>query len=64
MEDDAKRDWQIIADNPGFAPYIDGCKFKKNWNAYECDRDTLSMLVFENDDWDAIDRTLAPIYVK
>lgn len=22
------------------------------------------MLVFENDDWDALDRTLAPIYVK
>jgi hypothetical protein len=24
----------------------------------------LSILMFENDDWDAIDRTLAPIYVK
>jgi len=60
----AQRDWQIIANNPGFSPYVDGCSLKENWNAYECTVDTLSILVFQNDDWDSVDRNLAPIYVK
>jgi hypothetical protein len=37
---------------------------KENWNGYECFVDTLSILFFENDDWDAKDRNLAPIYMK
>jgi len=64
VESNAQRDWQIIANNPGFSPYVEGCNLQKNWNAYQCFKDTISILFFENDDWDAIDRTLAPIYVK
>jgi len=37
---------------------------KEKWNGYQCFVDTLSILFFENDDWDALDRTFAPIYVK
>ena len=64
MEDGAQRNWQIIANNPGFSPYVNGCSLKENWNGYERVGDTLSKLMFENDDWDASDTTLVSIYVK
>jgi len=64
VEPNAQKDWQIIANNPGFAPYQPGCSLKENWNGYECFEDSLGILFFENDDWDAKDRALHPIYIK
>jgi hypothetical protein len=60
---DAQRNWQMIANNPGFSPYQKDCTYKENWNGYECTSDTLSILLFESNDWDAIDRNLIPIYI-
>lgn len=34
VDENAKRDWQIISNNPGFSPYIEGCNHKENWNGY------------------------------
>jgi len=53
----------MIANNPGFSPYQSKCSYKKSWNGYECTSDTLSILLFENNDWDSIDRNLIPIYI-
>lgn len=64
VPENAQRDWQMIANNPGFSPYISGCTHKENWNGYECTVDTLSILLFENNDWDSIDRNLIPIFIK
>lgn len=60
----AKRDFQIIANNSGFAPYIENCEGDRQSNAYYCDADKMGILMFESQDFDNMDRSMQPIYVK
>jgi hypothetical protein len=57
-------DFQIIANNPGFAPSQSKCKFYQNMNAYICDDKNLGILLFESNDDDWKDRSMQPIYVS
>jgi len=60
----ADKEFEIIADNPGFAPYIEGCEFFENMNAWICQADKMGILQFESEDEDKWDRSLQPVYVK
>lgn len=60
----AKREFQIIADNDEFAPYIPECKRYEAANAYICESDRLAVLLFESLDPDKVDRAMQPIYVS
>lgn len=60
----AKNDFQIIANNSGFAPYIDTCEPHVGMNAYICENDKLGVLLFESEDNDKLDRSMQPIYVS
>jgi len=53
--------FQLIADNDGFAPFIPNCNREEVWNGYVCQRDTLAVLQFESQDVDRWDRTASPI---
>jgi hypothetical protein len=46
------KDFQIIANNSGFAPYIEGCKPYSGMNAYLCKAEKLGVLLFESMDED------------
>jgi len=59
----ATKDFQIIANNTGFAPYIESCEPSEDMNAYVCFEDKLGVLLFESEDDDKFDRSLQPIYV-
>jgi hypothetical protein len=59
----ATSDFQIIANNTGFAPYVDSCEPSVDMNAYVCQADKLGVLLFESEDDDKVDRSLQPIYV-
>jgi len=59
-----KQDFQIIADNDGFAPYIDNCERYEKMNAYVCQTPNMGILLFESEDADKMDRSMQPIYVK
>ena len=56
----AEKDFEIISDNEGFAPYVDGdCERYENMNAYVCtDLEKMGMLLFESEDDDKWDRSL------
>jgi hypothetical protein len=56
------RDFQLIADNPGFAPYIPDCERLEENNMYICETVGLGHLVFESLDADNRDRAMQPIY--
>jgi hypothetical protein len=60
----ATSDFQIIANNTGFAPYIDSCVPSEDMNAYVCEEDKLGVLLFESEDEDNKDRSLQPNYVS
>jgi hypothetical protein len=60
----AASEFQIIANNSGFAPYIEGCKPQPIMNAYVCYSDKMGVLLFESEDADNMDRSMQPIYVK
>jgi len=59
----ATKDFQIIANNSGFAPYIESCEASEDMNAYVCFEEKLGVLLFESEDDDKFDRSLQPIYV-
>jgi hypothetical protein len=59
-----ERDFQIIANNTGFAPYIESCNPYKAMNAYVCQADKMGVLLFESMDEDNQDRSMQPLYVK
>jgi len=50
-------DFQIIANNDGFAPHINTCEKKDSWNAYVCRTTNFGILSFESNDEDKMDRT-------
>jgi hypothetical protein len=56
--------FQIIADNPGFSQYVDGCTHDEPMNAWVCQAESLGVLLFESLDEDRQDRSMQPIYVK
>jgi hypothetical protein len=60
----AKSTFQLIADNPGFAPYVPDCEKLESNNLWMCEQSKLSMLLFESEDVDNRDRSMQPIYVQ
>jgi hypothetical protein len=56
--------FQIIANNEGFAPHDPTCVFVKSWNAYVCQNLNMAVLVFQSLDADNMDRSQQPIYVQ
>ena len=60
----AKADFQLIADNDGFAPYVPDCSRFETPNYYMCEQRYLGMLMFESEDADKRDRSLQPIYMQ
>jgi hypothetical protein len=56
-------DFQVIADNNGFAPAIPECKRISQWNAYACHNDNLGQLIFESLDADKMSRSSQPVYM-
>lgn len=58
------KDFEIIADNDGFAPGQKSCKKYEKMNAYICNNKNLGILLFESNDDDWKDRSLQPIYVQ
>lgn len=57
-------DFQIIANNSGFAPYAQGCTAVPTWNSYICQNNELGVLLFESEDEDKEDRSIQPVYVQ
>ena len=55
--------FQLIADNPGLAPYVAGCSSAPQSKAYYCEAKSLAILLFRSLDGDARDRMVAPVYV-
>jgi hypothetical protein len=61
---DARSDFQIIPDNPGFAPYVQNCKFFRDWNAHQCENEDLGLLVFESQEDERFDRAVQPVILN
>jgi len=57
-------DFQIIANNPGFAPFAQNCVQMSAWNAYICRNDKFAQIVFQSLDSDKMDRSMQPIYIQ
>ena len=62
--DNPLANFQIIHDNDGFAPFVDGCERKETWNAYMCDKTTLGIVEFDSRDVDRMDRSVQPVNVS
>jgi len=60
----ATKDFQLVANNTGISPILEGCKGDQWMNAYVCEADKLGILLFESQDEDKEDRSLQPIYVQ
>lgn len=59
----ATKEFQLIANNSGISPYIEGCKGYEWMNIYVCTADKLGILLFESQDEDKLDRSMQPIFV-
>lgn len=44
----ASDSFQIISNNTGFSPHVEGCTPMKKWNAYVCENEDLGVLLFES----------------
>jgi len=60
----ASASFQLIADNPGFAPYVPNCEFLDENNMWICQQPDMGLLVWESLDADNRDRTMAPVNVQ
>jgi len=60
----AATNFQLIANNSGFAPHIPECTPHPNMNTYSCQKKSLSILHFESKDADFMDRAVQPVYTK
>jgi hypothetical protein len=60
----ATPDFQLIANNSGFAPFVETCKGYPNMNGYICQKNTLSIINFQSEDEDWRDRSVQPVYLK
>jgi len=56
--------FQVIADNPGLAPYVPTCVRRESNNLWVCQTADMATLVWESLDADNRDRGMAPIYVQ
>lgn len=56
--ENAQADFQVIHSNKEFAPFVEECSERKDWNGYYCLTDHLAILMFMNTDWDANDRAI------
>jgi len=54
----------VIPDNEGFSQYVPTCVKQEKMNAWTCENDRLSMLIFESQDEDTMDRSMQPIYAR
>lgn len=61
---DIPANFQMIADNPGFAPYVPDCNRREDNNLWICQQPDMGLLVFESLDADNRDRSMQPIYVQ
>jgi hypothetical protein len=59
-----KDTFQLIANNPGFAPYVKDCAADSDMNGYACTARSLGLLLFESGDDDKYSRSMQPIYVR
>lgn len=57
-------DFQIIANNKEFSPYVDGCSLEADQNAYFCQTKTLGVMLIDSLDGDRVDRTVSPLYIR
>jgi hypothetical protein len=53
----AAAEFQVIADNEGFAPYVENCQYYLELNGYACNNNNLGVLIFESEDTDKWDRS-------
>jgi len=60
----ASADYQVIANNPGFSKHVPSCVFHEKMNAWTCQEPKLSMIIFESEDPDTLDRSMQPIYTR
>lgn len=60
----ATADFQLISNNSGISPYIEGCTGDKWMNVYVCEAEKLGILLFESQDEDKLDRSMQPIFVQ
>jgi len=58
------KDFELIANNPGFSPEQTSCTLKEKMNAYYCLEKKFGILLFESNDKDWKDRSMQPIYVQ
>lgn len=58
-----KKNFQIIADFKDVAGKINTCEKVNDWNAYICENEFISQLVFESLDEDKNDRSVQPVYL-
>jgi hypothetical protein len=56
-------DFQVIHNNSGFAPYIKECTPQPLSNTYICEKSSLSVLHFESQDLDRMDRSVQPVNI-
>ena len=54
----ATSEFQLIANNPGFAPYVQDCEAVSEMNGYVCNAAQLGILLFESEDSDRYDRSM------
>jgi hypothetical protein len=61
---EATDNFQLIADNPGFAPYVPNCNRLEENNMWICQQPDMGILVWESLDADNRDRTMAPVHLS
>jgi hypothetical protein len=57
-------EFQLIANNSGLAPHIESCMGYPNMNGYICEAKSLSVLQFESNDEDWMDRSCQPVFLN
>ena len=60
----APAEFQLIANNSGFAPFIAECLPRPLMNSYFCTKPSLSILHFDSLDSDRLDRSVQPVYTR
>jgi hypothetical protein len=56
--DSLSNTFQLIPNNTGIAPFLQGCKPQASWNGYLCQESYLATLIFESMDEDSKDRSI------
>lgn len=56
--------FELIPDVRGYTEYFEDCRTKPAWKGHLCQSARLSILLFESQDSDNMDRSVQPVYVK